>query len=98
MYRGKNLLPDKRRQDECYYRTHITITPLFGAGQTIDECKEVCKEIESVFYYLDFRMPLPEQGILANFKDNLKRLQQKWHCNNHNKSDYSVSRLLQYLN
>ncbi len=98
MYRGKNLLPDARSEDECYYRTRIIITPMFYAGNTLNECQNTCKTIERVFAQLDARMPLPHKRVFSSIEEHIGRAKQRYYCAIKKKHNYSIDTLIKKLN
>ena len=98
MYRGKNLLPNDRREDECYYRTRIIITPILYAGNTLKECKKTCHNIEHFFTYLDARMPLQHKRVFSSIKGHIDRIKQWYYCAKKKRQAYSIDALINKLN
>lgn len=97
MYKEKNMLPPGREKDECYYRTRLILTPMFYAGDSIQECKKTCEYIEHVFNYIDCRMPLPHKRLLSPLKGKINRTRQRYYCARKKKYHYSVEGLIESL-
>lgn len=98
MHTGKNLLPEGRENDEIYYKTRLSLNPMFYAGDSIYECKELCKYMEHVFNYIDCRMPLPHKRIFSSLKGKIIRTKQRYYCKRKDKYNYSVEDLFEKLN
>ena len=97
MYKGKNILPEGREKDECYYKTKITLTPIFYAGNTRSECKKMSRCVKRAFNYIDCRKPVPRKRLLTAIKVRKNRIKQKYYCWNRSRYNYSVKSLLEGL-
>lgn len=97
MYKGRNLLPPEREKDECYYKTRLTLTPVFYAGDSIYECRKTCRYVRHAFCYIDCRMPLPHNRLFSPLKYRIGWEKQRYYCKKRNKYNFSVEKIIKKL-
>lgn len=97
VFSGENLLPPERAKDEFYYKTSLTITPIFYAGDNAKECKKTCKYILNTFKYIDCRMPLTHKRLFSSIKGKIGRMKQRYYCKKRDKRLISVEELISNL-
>lgn len=56
-------LPSARHDDEIYYSTKLAIIPVFHAGNSLREWKNMAREYKKAAGIVDSRAPLPQRSI-----------------------------------
>lgn len=77
--RNKVLLPEGRKQDEVYYYTHVTIVPVFYAGNTWWEFNAKTKLYKKAFKALNARAPLPQRTFFTRIRIIRRIIRDAWY-------------------
>lgn len=73
------VLPEKRKADEIYYYTHITILPIQFAGNTLSEARKYQRQIKICTAKLNSRMPLPKKRLFSPIRGKIRRTKARYY-------------------
>ena len=77
-------LEASRKDEEFYYGTHLTITPLYYAGNTKQEWKQTNKVFKDTLLPLYFRKLLSKKPIVTYIRQIPRRLRTRFYLNKRN--------------